>query len=367
MNRRNIGLALAALLVIIILAGLCSSDESVTPPAQEQQAAEPPQDRGRAEPQSAPTPAPEQRQEQAPPPPAQTQARQRSAAQQPQAQPAEQEQATAAQEEPPDPYEELLAQLEVAPETDYGIDYDRDLYVPRGWLESDRPRCSVRERVLIAEAQSISEVDQNCRPIDGVWISWYDGERFVNPSDLDIDHMVPLAEAHRSGAARWSAERKSRFANDLQLAATLTAVSASSNRTKRADDPAEWKPPLRSAWCQYAHDWIAVKLKWSLSANRSEVRSLRTMLRTCPADFQRPPEQLSRMPTVVHVEREPARSDQQSGDDQDLPEGSYASCDEAEADGVERQQGTKGEGRGFPKETVPSARDGDGDGVVCER
>ncbi len=26
-----------------------------------------------------------------------------------------------------------------------------------------------------------------------------------------------------------------------------------------------------------------------------------------------------------------------------------------------------GEGRGFPKEMVPSARDGDSDGVICER
>ena len=45
----------------------------------------------------------------------------------------------------------------------------------------------------------------------------------------------------------------------------------------------------------------------------------------------------------------------------------YASCEEAENAGEERIQGNQGGGQGFPKAMVPSARDGDGDGVVCER
>ena len=50
------------------------------------------------------------------------------------------------------------------------------------------------------------------------------------------------------------------------------------------------------------------------------------------------------------------------------PEGTvYGSCEEAEAAGEQRVQGSQGGGQGFPKATVPSARDGDGDEVVCER
>ena len=45
----------------------------------------------------------------------------------------------------------------------------------------------------------------------------------------------------------------------------------------------------------------------------------------------------------------------------------YASCEEADAAGERRVQGTSGPGRGFPKPMVPGARDGDGDGVVCEK
>ena len=45
----------------------------------------------------------------------------------------------------------------------------------------------------------------------------------------------------------------------------------------------------------------------------------------------------------------------------------YASCDAAEEAGERRVQGSNGTGRGFPKAMVPSARDGDSDGVVCEQ
>ena len=45
----------------------------------------------------------------------------------------------------------------------------------------------------------------------------------------------------------------------------------------------------------------------------------------------------------------------------------YGSCEEAAAAGEERVQGSRGGGKGFPEGLVPSARDGDGDGVVCEK
>ena len=265
-----------------------------------------------------------------------------------------------------DPYATLLAELTIAPESDGGIDYDRELYMPDGWLWTDRPECSVRELVLIAEAVSISEINRDCRPLDGIWHSWYDDEPFNNPSRLDIDHMVPLAEAHDSGAAAWSAERKSDFANDLELPAALTAVSASSNRTKSADDPADWKPPLRSAWCQYAHDWIAVKVKWLLTADQAEVDGLRQMLDTCQSNYQRRAEYPERQPTIVEVETQPDANDDEPTS-RTSNGATYASCDEAQAAGLERETGSRGRGRGFPAEAVPSARDGDSDGVVCER
>ena len=345
MRRGNFGLIVVVLFTLFalgVLAGACDTeevDESPSPPEPEKQTESQPQ---------AKRQEPAERQEPADAPEAVGQRAERQQAIQ------------------PDPHAELLAQLRIAPESDAGIDYDRDLYMPRGWAQTDRPGCNVRELVLIAEAVSITEVNPSCRPLDGVWRSWYDGREFDDPSDLDIDHMVPLAEAHDSGAATWSARRKQAFANDLDSPAALTAVSASSNRTKSADDPAQWKPPLFSAWCQYAQDWIAVKVKWSLSANSAEVDALRRMLNTCPDDYVRPPEYPSRTPRVIAVEPQP--QDAGTGPEGNQQQaGVYQSCDAAEAAGLERRQGSRGSARGFPASAVPSARDGDNDGVVCER
>ena len=45
----------------------------------------------------------------------------------------------------------------------------------------------------------------------------------------------------------------------------------------------------------------------------------------------------------------------------------YGSCEEATAAGEQRILGSQGGGRGYPTAMVPSARDGDGDGIVCEK
>ena len=53
--------------------------------------------------------------------------------------------------------------------------------------------------------------------------------------------------------------------------------------------------------------------------------------------------------------------------DPDAPVETYDGCDAAEAAGLERVKGSKGDGKGFPRELVVGPRDGDGDGVVCEK
>ncbi len=170
--------------------------------------------------------------------------------------------------------------LKTAPESDGGVAYGRWMYEQGGWDDADDDGCDTREEVLAAEARTLADDDEACVP-DGTWWSWYDEREIARASGMDVDHMVPLAEVHESGGWRWSNERRFAYANDLTLAQTLTAVSASSNRSKGRRDPAEWKPPAESAWCQYAQDWIAVKVFWGLSADADEVAALRTMLAEC--------------------------------------------------------------------------------------
>jgi hypothetical protein len=126
-----------------------------------------------------------------------------------------------------------------------------------------------------------AQVDSyGCKVVAGDWFSVYDGFKTEQPGDLDVDHVVALAEAWESGASGWTTVRRQAFANDLDEPRALIAVSASSNRSKADEDPAQWKPPRREAWCEFAIAWTTVKVKWGLSADEAEVSALRQIFST---------------------------------------------------------------------------------------
>jgi hypothetical protein len=90
--------------------------------------------------------------------------------------------------------------------------------------------------------------------------------------------LTPSGE--RSGdscAHAWVSTQRQRFAHDLDYAGSLIAVSASSNRSKGARDPAEWLPPNASYRCEYVQIWVEVKLRWNLSVDPAEVSALRSV------------------------------------------------------------------------------------------
>ncbi|MFY1634724.1 HNH endonuclease family protein [Solwaraspora sp. WMMB335] len=169
----------------------------------------------------------------------------------------------------------LLDQLAVA-EPGSMSGYSRDRF-PHWSRTGDN--CDVRDTVLERDGTGI-EVD-GCNVVGGQWLSAYDGRAFTDPRELDIDHMVPLANAWRSGADGWDDDRRREFANDLDRP-QLFAVSASSNRAKGDQDPAQWQPPNRDYWCTYAQDWITVKHYWELTVTTEERSALGDMLATCP-------------------------------------------------------------------------------------
>lgn len=98
-----------------------------------------------------------------------------------------------------------------------------------------------------------------CTISGGVWHSYYDDTEVPNARGLDIDHLVPLAEARDSGAPNWSAQERRRYANDLGDARSLAAVSARENRGKADQDPREWLPTDPHARCRYLEEWTVVK------------------------------------------------------------------------------------------------------------
>jgi hypothetical protein len=152
--------------------------------------------------------------------------------------------------------------------------YERDLF--GGWIDADGDGCDTRCEVLAAERRaSLPGL------AGGGWRSLYDGYTTADPSELEVDHVVALAEAWDSGASGWTADRRRAFANDLDLPGALVAVTAATNRSKGARDPASWQPPDRSAWCEFGAAWVDVKAKWDLTVDRDELAALTNLLEGC--------------------------------------------------------------------------------------
>jgi hypothetical protein len=173
----------------------------------------------------------------------------------------------------------LLAMLRIAPEDRTG--YARSLFVL--WIDADGNGCDTRNEVLILEAVVKPRVGSKCSLSGGRWVSLYDGLTFSDPSKLQIDHVVPLAEAWDSGASAWTPDRRMRFANDLGAPFALIAVSAATNESKSDDDPTDWLPPARAAECPYLGAWIATKVRWDLTVDQREHDALATDIGDCPA------------------------------------------------------------------------------------
>ncbi|MEU2235155.1 HNH endonuclease family protein [Streptomyces vietnamensis] len=134
--------------------------------------------------------------------------------------------------------------------------------------------CNTRNEVLLAEAAESPTVAAGCKLSGGRWISYYDNQEVTDPGKLDIDHMVPLAEAWDSGASAWDAKRREAYANDQDAATSLVAVTARTNRQKADQDPREWMPPAPEATCRYISEWVGTKLRWGLSADQGEADAL---------------------------------------------------------------------------------------------
>lgn len=173
------------------------------------------------------------------------------------------------------PFAAMLLTLAVRDERNGG--YHRDAF-PH-WI-TQRDGCDTREHVLADE--KVAGTITGCEVERGSWLSLYDGAPVADPGALDIDHMVPLAEAWGSGARTWTTARRQRYANDVIYPDALFAVTASTNRSKGDRDPVEWMPPDASARCRYVQAWIAVKWRWRLSVDPIEKKALVGGLSACP-------------------------------------------------------------------------------------
>jgi hypothetical protein len=169
-----------------------------------------------------------------------------------------------------------LNTLKVADEVRTG--YKREQF--KHWVGTGNG-CDARKSVIISEAIKKPNVDSKCNIVGGEWLSIYDSAKVTDAKKLDVDHMVPLAEAWDSGAQAWDAKKREMYANDQLDPRHLIAVTGSSNRSKSDRDPAEWLPTNKPYTCEYLTNWVSVKVRWSLSVDKKEKDAIATGLKSC--------------------------------------------------------------------------------------
>ncbi|MEZ5144564.1 MAG: excalibur calcium-binding domain-containing protein [Acidimicrobiales bacterium] len=244
---------------------------------------------------------------------------------------------------------DLLAQLSVDDRPHGAAGYRRDEW-PH-WRDIDGDGCDARQQALIAASTTRAQVDLPCTVVAGDWVSDYDGFVTADPGALDVDHVVPLEDAYASGGWAWSTDQRTRYANDQ---ADLWVVSATSNRSKGARSPDQWRPPNQAIWCTYAQRWAQIKIRWQLTVTTSERGALGQMLDTCAgAPATSPPPPAARQVPDPTTTAPPTTLAGAGG-----PPVSFKNCAEARAAG--RAPIRRGE-PGYAEKL-----DGDKDGVACE-
>ena len=146
-----------------------------------------------------------------------------------------------------------------------------------GWSEPDSS-CDVRDVALIRDGEGV-RVDGDCSLV-GTWLDPYTGATLADSADVDIDHVVPLANAWRSGASGWGLAEREAYANDPTV---LLSVDAGANRQKGDKGPEAWRPPNAAYHCEYARRWVWIKSGWGMTVSAAEKQALEGMLETCEA------------------------------------------------------------------------------------
>ncbi|GAB3445310.1 hypothetical protein GCM10027570_15260 [Streptomonospora sediminis] len=174
--------------------------------------------------------------------------------------------------------ETLLTRAEVAPE-ESGADYERAEF-GESWADTDGNGCPTRHDILARDLRS-TRTAADCTVTRGVLEDPYTGERIefsaAEPMRVQVDHVVPLALAWRTGAAQWDTDRRVDFANDP---ANLLATDGPANQSKGDSGPGRWRP-YPAFRCTYAIAYVGVVDRYGLWLPATDRAALAGMLGTC--------------------------------------------------------------------------------------
>jgi hypothetical protein len=156
-------------------------------------------------------------------------------------------------------------------------DYNRKEW--KHWIDIDKNCIDTRNEIL--KSRSLIEVTLNpkgCKVASGEWDDFYYPEKLLLAKNIDIDHLIPLKNAHISGGSEWSSEEKKVFANDPE---NLVVTNLKYNRQKGALGIDGWLPIKKNYACKYIKKWIYIKNKYQLTILQDEVNTIETIRSEC--------------------------------------------------------------------------------------
>ncbi|MDK8898222.1 HNH endonuclease family protein [Corynebacterium sp. MSK004] len=166
---------------------------------------------------------------------------------------------------------------------EFGQAWSDDVTVEFGHNGCDT-RNDILRRDLDPESLVLKEGTHDCVALSGTLHDPYSGQdiefqRGAQTSRaVQIDHVVPLADAWQKGAQQWSPEKRRDFANDPR---NLLAVDGPLNQQKGAGDAATWLPPNKGFRCEYARRIVEVKAAYEIWVTAAEKDALRQLLNAC--------------------------------------------------------------------------------------
>ena len=180
-----------------------------------------------------------------------------------------------------------------------------------GWVDVDGNGCGTRDDILSRDLTNLTKLD-NCRigsgvlhdPYTGSAISFTRGSDDDNDGGVQIDHVVALSNAWKTGANAWSSEQRIKYANDPYV---LLAVDDQANQDKRDYAADKWLPANAGYRCDYVARQIGIKAKYSLNVTNAERAAMSQVLVSCPAQTV-PAESDTAIPPVSKPSPSPAPS-----------------------------------------------------------
>ena len=113
-------------------------------------------------------------------------------------------------------------------------------------------------------------------PYTGTTVPFTRGK--TTSSQVQIDHMVALADAWQKGAQQLTPQRRADLANDPR---NLQATVGTVNQSKGAGDAATWLPPNKAYRCTYVARQIEVKAEYDLWVTAAEKNAMAGILQNC--------------------------------------------------------------------------------------